>query len=158
MTRVRANMMCRCSPLSFKDYMFFHHHVFQCKFSNQPGGCKRQDCRYFHPDRSAQPDQSSTRSHHDRFQRSRSRCSKEDERVSPGRRTGAGAKRGFGISSADTQNVGNNASRLFSLFKQISFMLILNHCIVSVSRICPNEEDTPAMKTRAPNAQPWRRN
>ena len=146
-------MMYRCSPLSFKDYMFFHHHVFQCKFSNQPGGCKRQDCRYFHPDRSAQPDQSSTRSHLDRFQRSRSRCSKEDERVSPGRRTGPGTKRGFGTSSADTKNIGNNASRLIFTFQANIIYADSEplHCFISVSRNRPNEEDTPAMKTRAPN-------
>ena len=130
--RARASMMYRCSPLSFKDCMFFHRHVFQCKFSNQPGGCKRQDCRYFHPDRTAQPDQSSTRSHHDRFQRSRSRCPKEDERVSLGRRTVPRTKRGFGTGSVDTQNVGNNSSRLIFTFQaNIRYMLILNHCIVS---------------------------
>ena len=130
--RARASMKYRCSPLSFKDYLFFHRHVFHCKLSNQPGGCKRQDCRYFHPDRTAQPDQSSTRSHHDRFQRSRSRCSKEDERVSLGRRTGPGTKRGFGTGSVDTQNVGNNSSRLIFTFQaNIRYMLILNHCTVS---------------------------
>ena len=56
---------------------------FQCKYSNVPGGCQRQDCSYFHPDRSAQPADGSRRLLHDRLQRGRSRPSRENDRSSP---------------------------------------------------------------------------
>ena len=56
---------------------------FQCKFSNLPGGCIRQGCPYFHPDRSAQAGDSSSRLLHERLQRSTSRSSRENDRSSP---------------------------------------------------------------------------
>ena len=71
------------------NYLLF----FQCKFSNVPGGCKRPDCPYFHPGRSAQAGEGS-RTFRDRLQRSRSRSSREDDRMSsPKDRLERGTKR-----------------------------------------------------------------
>ena len=52
--------------------------LFQCKFSNLPGGCTRPDCPYFHPDRSTRAGDL-----HNRLQRSTSRSSRENDRGSP---------------------------------------------------------------------------
>ena len=92
MSHPKLNLMYRWIPFVLSNCQTQLSLIFQCKFSNVPGGCKRPDCPYFHPGRSTQAGEGS-RTFRDRLQRSASRSSREDDRSSPKDRLERGTKR-----------------------------------------------------------------